>query len=350
MPDAMVDSGIDAPPACTTSNTFGAELVFDVGATGTGFAVGNLDPGGKLDVAVAVTTEVVILHGDGTGTVFNNPTKVATAAIGVAIEDFDILDARKDLVLWGGNSVVVRRQDGNPNPGTFLAEQPLAGPFQNVTNVAVEFFDNGNLLADLIVQDELDRRVFEQLGTAGTFSRTNKTTGVAGDDLVVAREIDGVNRADAMFVDQSGNVKLSVSSAGGALQAVTTIATGATGRAAAFGKFDGDALVDLVVATAAGGVLYTQNAGAPGTFTQQPGTIPGVVGSTLLVSDINMDGTDDIVVPGSVVLQCPGATPGIFTQVESLNSTAPALLVDLDANGKPDLLRLVGTNLIVRLQ
>jgi hypothetical protein len=349
MPDGMIDSSIDAPPPCTTANMFGAEMAFPIGAVGVGLAVNRLDLGTTLDVAVAVTTGVTILHGDGTGN-FGTPTQVDTPAIGVAIDDFDIVDVRKDLVIWSGNSAVIRRQDP-ANAGTFLAAQPLAGPFTNVRNVAIEFFDNGNLLADLLVQDDVERRVYTQnAGTPGAFARTASTTGAPGDDLVLAREVDGVNRGDALFVDQAGNAKLSLSSNGGVLQAVDTIATGATGHAAAFGNFDGDTVPDLVIATAAGGVIFLQNPGVPGTFTQRPGTITGVIGDALSVTDINLDGTDDIVVPGSVVLQCPGAPAGVFSQVESVSSVAPSVLVDINGNGKPDLLRLVGTNLVVRLQ
>lgn len=342
----MIDSSIDAPPPCTTPNMFGTEMSFDVGAAATGFAVGKLDPGAALDVAIAVGTQVIILHGDGTGT-FGNPTTVDTPATGVGIEDFD-LDVRNDLILWGGNTIVERRQN-SAQPGTFLAEQPLPGTFQNVVNVVIENFD-GNLVPDVLVQDAVERRAYtSNLGTPGTFSSTNQTPGSTGDDLVLAQDVDNADRTDAVFVDQAGNVKLSLGVAPGGLQAVTTIGVGATGHAAAFGKFDGDNLPDLVVATAAGGVLFLQNPGNPGTFTLKPGTIPDVIGSTLFVTDINGDGTDDIVVPGSVVLQCPG-TPGVFTQVESVNATAPVLLVDVNGNGKPDLLRLEGNALKVRLQ
>ncbi|MBS1123403.1 MAG: Repeat domain in Vibrio, Colwellia, Bradyrhizobium and Shewanella [Deltaproteobacteria bacterium] len=346
-PDAMIDSSIDAPPPCTTSNAFGTELSFDVGAVATGFAVGKLDALATLDVAIAVGTQVVILHGDGAGN-FGTPTIIDTAATGVVIGDFDPTDGRKDLVLWSGDQVVARRQTPSPGAaGTFLAAQPLSGPFTNVTNVLVEQF-SGPSAVDLLIQDDVDRRVYTQLNTAGTFSRENLTIGAVGDDLLLVQQINNALDADVALVDQAGNVKLSLNTSGG-LQPVTTIATGATGHAAAFGKFDGDALLDLVIATSAGGVVFAQNPGAPGTFTQVPGTIPGIIGNTLFVSDINQDGTDDVVVPGSVVLQCPG-TPGVFSQVESVNATAPVLLVDLDGNGKPDLLRLEGTALKVRMQ
>jgi hypothetical protein len=344
-PDAMIDSSIDAPPPCATPNMFGTEMSFDVGAVATGFAVGKLDAGAALDVAIAVGTQVVILHGDGAGN-FANPTIVDTPAIGVAVNDFDILGTGNDLLLWGGNTVVARRQD-TANRGTFLAEQPLTGPFSNVTNVLVDDFDPVGT-ADLVIQDDVDRRVYSNLNSPGTFVRENVTIGAVGDDLLLSTQINGSGRIDVALVDQAGNVKVSLGSSSG-LQPVTTIAGVATGHAAAFGKFDGDALPDLVIATAAGGVVYTQNPGAPGTFTMVPGTIPGIIGDTLFVTDINKDGTDDVVVPGSVVLQCPGP-PGVFTQVESVNATAPVLLVDINGNGKPDLLRLEGTALKVRLQ
>jgi hypothetical protein len=69
---------------------FGPEMAFDVGGVGVGFAAARLDLGATLDVAVAVTNEVVILHGDGAGA-FGTPSKVDTPAIGVASDDVDSL-------------------------------------------------------------------------------------------------------------------------------------------------------------------------------------------------------------------------------------------------------------------
>jgi hypothetical protein len=219
----------------------------------------------------------------------------------------------------------------------FLALVPLPGTFSNVTNALPDDL-LGVPRIDLIVQDDAARRVFEQ--NASGLASTNNVVGAAGDDLVLTGNIDGEDDQDILLVDQAGNVKLSR-----ALAPVTTIGSGATGRAAAIGQLDGAGLPDLVVATPSGGRLFTQ--GAAGTFTQDPRVIPGVVGDTLLVADINNDGLDDIVAPGSITMQCAGS---VYTQVESLSSVAPARLVDLTGDGKPDLLRLVGTDLVVRLQ
>jgi hypothetical protein len=335
MPDAMIDSAVDAPPACAASNTFGSEMAFPIGGTGVAFTVASLDPGGTLDVAIATGNEIVVLHGNGLGTAFGNPTVVATPAIGVAAEDFTA-DGQNDLISWVADSVVMHERTGG---GMFLAPVSLPGTFAAVTNAIADDL-LGVPRLDLIVQDDNGRRVFEGSAAASGVSTTAINLGAAGDDLILTDNIDGQGERDVLFVDQAGTVKLSRG-----LAAVTTIATGATGRAAAIGQLDGQGLRDLVIATPSGGRIFTQ--GPAGTFTQDPRVIPGVTGDTLVVADINNDGLDDIVAPGSITMQCAG---GVYTQVESLSSVAPALLRDLDNDGKPDLLRVVGTDLLVRLQ
>ncbi|MBX3154998.1 MAG: VCBS repeat-containing protein [Deltaproteobacteria bacterium] len=344
MIDAEVDSAIDAPPPCTAPTAFGAEASFDVepGATGLSLALGKLDAGATLDVAIAIGTDVVILHGDGTG-VFANPTKLGSVAGQVLIDDFDT-DARDDLILVqvGGSKVAIRRQSP---AGTFLAEQPLAGPFTNLHRALVGQLD-GNVRPDLYIEDDVERRIWTSGAlTPGSFLRENTTIGVAGDQLLSIEQIDRAQRDETVLVDGSGNVKLSINSTA----APKTIATGATGRGAAFGKFNGDMFPDLVIATAAGGVLFFQDPANPGTFVMQAGLIPEVTGDSLQVLDVNGDGTDDIITPTRIVLQCPGA-PATFTQVEGFNAKQPSLFADVNGNGKPDLLRLEGGTLKVRLQ
>jgi hypothetical protein len=342
MIDAEIDSGIDAPPPCTTGTAFGAEASFDVEGTGLSLALGKLDAGATLDVAIAIGSDIVILHGDGTG-VFANPSNVGSVAGQVLIEDFDT-DARDDLIVVqvGGSNIAARRQ--NP-AGTFLAEQPLAGPFTNLHRALVGQLD-GNLRPDLYIEDDVERRIWTSSGlTPGGFVRENTTIGAAGDQLVSIEQVDDALRDETVLVDGSGNVKLSINSTG----TPKTIGTGATGRGLAFGKFNGDAFPDLIVATPAGGVLFFQDKDTPGTFVMQAGVVPEVTGSSLSVLDVNGDGTDDIVTATRIVLQCPGS-PATFTQVEGFNATQPSLFADVNGNGKPDLLRLEGTTLKVRIQ
>jgi hypothetical protein len=66
--DSAIDSNIDAPPPCTTSVSFKAEVSSEVGAAGKDFQTGRFDLGNlNEDIAIATGTNVVILIGDGAG-------------------------------------------------------------------------------------------------------------------------------------------------------------------------------------------------------------------------------------------------------------------------------------------
>jgi hypothetical protein len=347
--DAAVDGDFDAPPPCAVAPSFGAEVSIDLGGTGTSLAFGDLNNDGKVDVAVAIGTAVVILHGNGTGALGTKQT-VATAADGVLVADFDIGLDGDDLVMWtvGGSTVIERNQGPG---GTFDAEQPLDGPFTNVTRVSAGPIDVLSV-PDLVVEDDTARRVFtDSQIQPGTFTRENTTVGSAGDDLITVEDING-DRDDITMVG-GGVVRISLSDPGHAGSFLTPIevGSGVTGHAVAYGNFDGDSAPDLLVATAAGGVLFLQAESARGTFTRKPGTIAGITGGELQVIDVNSDGRPDVLTPTSLVLQCPAPAPfGTLSQIVAIDAMPPAALVDLNEDGKPDLVRLVGTSLKVRLQ
>lgn len=337
--DGDIDSNVDAPPACTSPVAFGAEKSANVGAVGKGLTIGNFDGMAGKDVAVAVGTDTIVLHGDQAGG-FSNPKGLGSVAGAVVTEDFDAMGF-DDLVFVGvgGTTVTERLQTSG---GVFGTETAVPGPFTNV-HAAFNAQLDGNLRADLIVVDDNARQVYTS-NFNGTFSKDN-AFGSAGDEVVFAGDIDAGSFEDALLVDSTGKVKL----ASGALDAGTEVASGVTGKAVAVGNFDGDAIPDLMVARSDGGHLYTQNAAARGTFTEQPGAIAGITGTqVLLVGDVNGDGTDDIITATHVVLQCPNTHA--FTQVEAINAKEPVVLVDVTGDGKPDLLRLEGTALKVRTQ
>jgi FG-GAP-like repeat len=339
----------DAPPACAMAPTFGAEVSIDLGGTGTMIAFGDLNNDGKLDVAVAIGTSVVILHGDGAGGLGTKQT-VATAATGVAIADFDIGLDGDDLVMWtvGGNTVIERNQIGG---GNFDAEQPLTGPFTNVTRVKTGIIDVLSV-PDLVVEDSTARRVFtDNQITPGTFTREATTVGGAGDDLITLEDVNN-DKGDATMVG-GGVVKIALSdpnNVGGFLTPIT-VGSGVTGNAVAYGNFDGDLAPDLIFATNGGGVVFLQSESSRGTFTQKPGKVAGVVGSELQVIDVNNDGRPDVLTPTHLVLQCPPpAAFGTFGDIIAINAASPSALVDLNNDNKPDLVRVEGTSLKVRIQ
>lgn len=339
------DAALDAPPACTTATSFGAPVTSAVGGTGVGLAVGRFDGGTVNDVAVAITTDTVIMLGDNAGN-FTASQTLMQPAIAVVSDDFDLIGSRDDLFLLTATSAVVRQQAENGGPGNFLAAQTV-DTFTDGEAVLVGEL-GGNLVADVAVQDGTGIIAYTSNATAGTFSKQD-TVGAAGDKVVFVGQIDKANDQDIVFVDAAGNVKLALSNGlDGGFGSPTTIATGATGRGVGVGKFDDDTFLDVIVATAAGGEVYLQNSALPGVFTKQTGTFGGIKSTVpLLIGDVNGDGLDDVITPTTVTLQCP--TTHVFTQVESIDA-ANASLADVSGDGKLDLLRLSGTDLIVRLQ
>lgn len=349
-PDSHIDSNIDAPPPCAPAVTLKPEVTSDVGVTGTGFAIGRFDNGANVDIAIATGTNVVIFHGDAAGAFGADAmsSTIPTAATDLVVADFDV-DADDDLAMWtkGGTSVIVRRLDRTVDPPVG-AEQPLTGPFTSVQNVVDTLIDGAGV-PDLLVYDSAagSRAYTALLGIPGTFSRSMTLVGTGADELVLAAQLDGAMRDDALFVN--GQTVKVAASTGTNFSNPVNVATGAASKGVAVGKFDGDNLLDIVVSTTMGLVLYRQQAG--GTFMMHGMISPVQAAAPMLVGDVNGDGRDDILVANAAILQCAPATaggPGVFTQVEALSAAAPSKLVDVTGDGLPDLVRLDGTSVKVR--
>jgi VCBS repeat protein len=344
--DAQPGDGsvIDGPPPCIAPPGFAAPESYTLSGTPGLMATGDFDRDTNQDVAIALGTKVLILHGDGKGKL-ERPQELATAADGVIGEDFDSNGDGIDLILWtvGGASVVERRQDPAMK-GSFLPEQPL-GTFTGVRQVKVGFLD-GAFVPDLSVQDDVELRVYtSNQGTRGTFSK-GPTIGGTGDQLLAIKNLIGLDDDDIALVTPGGDLEIAPQD-NGSFGTPVPIVTGTSGFGAGFGELDGDPAPDLIVATPSGGVVYRQTAGAGPSFVRVPGVVAGVTGPTLQVIDVDHDGHDDLVVAAGIVQQC---APGVFSALVPLPITGATLLRDLNKNGKPDLLRIVGSTLEVRIQ
>jgi hypothetical protein len=347
---------IDSSPPCVTAATFLPEQSFAIGATGTALAIAQLDRVIGRDVAIAVGDGVQLMLGDNAGS-FGSGMKIpAPTGIQVdrlVIDDFDN-DGDSDLVVWGdaGTGIAEIRQDRTTNPPTYLTPQPLTGPFTGLQAVVAGYLDGAVLVADLLVKDSGGARVYtSSLGTLGTFIPYSSTVpGIVGNDTLAAVEdLNGAGNDDAVFVSAAGEVKIVLDAP--TFGTTKTVGSGVRERWVGIGNLDGDTSLDLIVGTGEGGVIYRGD--GAGTFTQVPGTIASVTGASIQVIDVNGDGKADLVLPNRLVYQCAPATtggPGVFSQFDPLEGGGPALFADVTGDGKPDLLRIVGTELRVRVQ
>lgn len=341
---------VDSSPACVTAATFRPEESFAVGGIGTALVVAQLDRMPGRDVAIAVGDGVQIMSGDGAGS-FSTGMKIAAQADDLVIGDFDN-DGDGDILAWdeGGVSMAAYRQDSSVTPSVFGAAQPLTGPFTGLQGALVGLLD-GASIDDVLVKDASGAWAYtsRQLNPIA-FGREANAIGDVGaaDVLVAVGNLNGMTGEDAAFVSPAGEVKIAFDAL--PFSAAAVVATGARDRLVGFGKLDDDASVDLIVGTAAGGVIYR---GGGGSFSEVTDRLPAVTGTRVQVIDLNGDGKDDLVLDNRIVYQCAAAAaggPGVFTQFEAIDARGPWLVVDVTGDGKPDLLRLDGGELKVRVQ
>jgi hypothetical protein len=344
-------STIDSSPPCVTPSTFKMEQSFAIGGTGLALVVGQLDRMPGRDVAIAVGDGVQIMSGNGSG-MFTPGLKISIPqADGLVIGDFDN-DGDGDLVVWdeGGTTIAAYRQDSSVTPSTYGAAQPLTGPFAGLQDARVGYVD-ALFIDDLLVKDTSGAWGYtsRQLNPIDFARSASPIPDIGGSDTLIAfGQLNGQGGDDAAFIGATGDIKIAYSVA--SLTPPQVFPAGARQRCVGFGKLDEDTEIDMIVGTAGGGVIYR---GGGGTFAPVSGTIAAVTGPSMQVIDLNGDSRDDLLLASRIVYQCPPATPGgpgVFSQFDAIDAGGPALAVDVTGDGKPDLLRIVGTDLRVRVQ
>jgi hypothetical protein len=339
--DAVVDNRPCTPPA-----GFGAPTLYPLTGTPTMIAVGDFDHDNKQDVAVATGAKLVIYHGDGTGAL-GRMVELAITADGVIAGDFDD-DFHDDLATWvtGSNEVAVRMQDA-VTAGTFNPPQVRDG-LSGIVHIDSDRLDGGNFAPDLLIQDTAGLSVYTANQIAvGTFSFEIQLA-ITNHRALQIVDLTDDGRNDVAYVTPEGAIEVAPQVNGVTFGAPAQIGTMAATAAAGFGRLGGDPLYDVVIATAAGGVRYRQTgAGKLDAFTAVDGTIPGVTGPLVRVVDVDGDTRDDLVVADGIVLQ---TAKGVFAPIAGCPIAATAVFADLSKNGKPEMLRLVGGMLEVRVQ
>ncbi|SOB78975.1 FG-GAP-like repeat-containing protein [Streptomyces sp. 1331.2] len=284
--------------AAAAGDVFAPQVVYPVGHSPRGVAVGDFTGSGRLGLAVpngeADTVSVLLGNGDGTfAPQATFPTGPGPTAITVADLDGD---GRADLVTTnqGTSGVSVLRGNGD---GTFQAPRGFStGTHPDA--VAVGDF-NGDGRPDLAVGVLGEQRVDLLLGNGdGTFQPpAGYPTGTDSNPAsIVLSDFDGDGRLDLAVADDGiSSVSVFLGNGDGTLGPRTDVRVGGVPYALAVGDFNGDGRPDLVATDDEDGVRVLLGNG-DGTF--QPnvfypaGRLPGSVA----VGDFTGSGRLDLVV------------------------------------------------------
>jgi hypothetical protein len=260
----------------------------DGGTSALAIAAGDFNQDGKLDLAVLDNSHISILLGIGNGTF--QPTVLnldTTANKGIIVADFNNdgkLDIA-DLDYANGKTGSVEVFLGNGD-GTFQSPLTFDVGYESVAFAAGDFNRDGNL--DLAVVDVCINNVNCQNGVASIF----------------------LGNGDGSF--QAGKV----------------IYVGASPNSIGVADFNGDSIVDLVVAnsgkgrTDAGGVSFLAGVG-DGSFLPSVPIKASTKPANLIVADFNGDGLQDVAVnngtsisvifgEGNGMFAFPVTNPGAF--------------------------------------
>ncbi len=157
-------------------------------------------------------------------------------------------------------------------------------------------------------------------------------------DEVAVGDFDRDGKIDAA-VTSAPNRRLAVhrGKGDGRFLAATTYDLGTEGNDVASGDFDGDTLLDLLVATTNGFSLYRGK--GDGTFIGAPAYSGGSV-ARLAIADVDGDGDLDVIAARSTGATVHLNNKGVFTTASTVPGTVAyerLAVGDLDLDGKPDL-------------
>jgi hypothetical protein len=321
---------------------FAPAATFGAGSDPWAVIAGDFNGDGMVDLATAnySSDDVSVLLGDGSGQfapAIHSPA--LDRPIGLAAGDLDG-DGALDLVVDVSDSLrslAVLSGDGS---GGFSAPVGLSvGP---ATSLAIADL-NADGIPDLATCDFNSKSAAVHLGTGtGSFAPPS-THGVLHDACnVFCEDYDGDGLLDVLtanYVEYSyyiGSVSLLRATAPGQFAPATLLPTGRNAVSIAFADLQGDALLDLMVATQGGvTVLLSDGAGSFATSVFKP----AYGGPGLVLEDLDLDGLADIVMSGNDIqifagAALPGGAPMLLTAGSPPFDVA---FGDFDANGAPDI-------------
>ncbi len=282
----------------------------------TGSAIADFDGDGIKDVAVAADGGGVFIlrglgaAGTGSGQFEMTGQLPVGSAWDIAAADVNA-DGILDLVvsLRGGavQTMIGQSVGGVPN-GTFTPGSiaPVNG---SPKGMAIGDLDHDGALDVVVATEGSQIAVVQGLMTAGvptgTFRQAQviNVSGTSFDVTLADFNRDGwLDIASANYV--SGNLSIALAASGSGFSATTTIPVAGNPLGIDSGDFNNDGYADLVVAATGGGAAFTylQNSGVvSGTesgIASQVRYGPARVGYGITATDLDGDGSPDVLVPG----------------------------------------------------
>jgi hypothetical protein len=331
-----------------TASGFKPPVNYGVGTYPDSIAAGDFNRDGKLDLAVANYSDVIVsvLLGNGNGT-FQPRVDYAVEYGGssVAVGDLNN-DGKLDLVVTAvltGVDVLMGNGDGTFQP--YLAYPTAYGPY----SVAVADF-NGDGKADLATANYAvgGFSVSVLLGNGDGSFQPHVEYGSGGSRSIVAADFNADGKPDLGGADTFGNtVSVYLGNGDGTFQPPVAYAAGTQPDTVALGDFNLDGKPDLATANEVSTFSILLGNG-DGTF-QPPLEYPTLYGQSLAVADFNGDKRDDLAIahfqyPFTVGVLLGNGDGTFQSELQYTTGAYPNAVAvsDLDPGGAEDLMTADG--------
>jgi hypothetical protein len=341
------------------NGTFQGQQTFATGPTPASMALGDFNGDGKLDLAVANSgnNTVGVLLGNGNGTFEAQQTfATGTSPEDVAVGDFNG-DGKPDVVTANSKGPVsILLGNGN---GTFQAQQTLnVVPYASALAVA-DF--NGDGRPDLAIAAPENNAVLVLLLNTNTSSHAPQTFAASrGPFEMAVADLNGDGKPDIVlatsYYGKFGlyvprySVNVLLSNGNGTFQTGQTFSLAAaphsytaTDTSLTVTDINSDGKPDIVIANSALVDILLGNGN--GTFQFNSLSLSNPI-SLLAVGDVNGDGKPDIAVEqynpavqyNQVSILLANGNGTFQTPIALSQSVNPALLCDVNGDGKADLI------------